>query len=92
MLAFVLKIGIRIILKGGEYFMAENKRGLASADERTREQVARKGGQAVSQDRQHMSEIGKKGGQSVSQDRKHMSEIGRKGGQASHSGGRQSNQ
>lgn len=70
--------------------MAESKRGLASADERTRTEVARKGGTAVSQDRQHMSEIGRKGGQTVSQDRKHMSEIGRKGGQASHSGGRQS--
>ncbi|EKD59060.1 MAG: hypothetical protein ACD_56C00003G0011 [uncultured bacterium] len=72
--------------------MANEKRGLASASERTREQVARKGGQAVSQDRQHMSDIGKKGGQAVSQDRQHMSDIGKKGGQASHSGERPSNQ
>ena len=68
--------------------MADNsKRGLASADEETRRNVASKGGSTVSQDRGHMSEIGRKGGQTVSQDRQHMSEIGRKGGHASHSGG-----
>ena len=59
-----------------------SKRGLASADEKTRSEVARKGGQAVSRNRQHMAEIGRKGGVAVSRDREHMAEIGRKGGEA----------
>jgi len=58
-----------------------SKRGLASADEETRKAVARKGGQAVSKNRNHMASIGRKGGQSVSQDRQYMSKIGRKGGE-----------
>lgn len=41
-----------------------DKRGLASASEATRERVARAGGAAVSQDREHMAEIGRKGGKS----------------------------
>lgn len=44
--------------------------------------AGRKGGQVVSQDRQHMAEIGRRGGSAVSQDRDHMAEIGREGGQA----------
>ena len=32
-------------------------------DTMTREKAARKGGEAVSQDREHMAEIGKKGGE-----------------------------
>lgn len=47
-----------------------------------RSQIGRKGGEAVSQDREHMSEIGRKGGESVSQDREHMAEIGKKGGES----------
>ncbi|MEO5970734.1 MAG: hypothetical protein ABIQ95_12480 [Bdellovibrionia bacterium] len=44
--------------------MTENtKRGLGSADEQTREETARKGGEAVSKDREHMADIGKKGGE-----------------------------
>ena len=42
--------------------MAENtKRGLGSADEQKREDVARKGGEATSKDREHVAGIGKKG-------------------------------
>jgi general stress protein YciG len=41
-----------------------------------------KGGQKVSQDKEHMASIGRKGGQAVSRDRQHMAEIGRKGGQS----------
>ena len=41
-----------------------------------------KGGQKVSQDREHMARIGRKGGQTIAKDRKHMAEIGRKGGQS----------
>lgn len=69
--------------------MSNDNRGLASADEETKERVAKKGGEAVSQDREHMAEIGRKGGESVSQDTEHMSEIGAKGGHASHGGGNQ---
>ncbi|OFY98177.1 MAG: hypothetical protein A2070_12450 [Bdellovibrionales bacterium GWC1_52_8] len=58
------------------------KRGLASAKPETRRAVAKKGGQAVSQNREHMAQIGKKGGQAVSQNREHMAEIGRKGGES----------
>ena len=48
--------------------------------------AGRKGGQAVSRDREHMAEIGGKGGQAVSRDRQHMAEIGRKGGENSRGG------
>jgi len=58
-------------------------RGTAAMDPGTRKEVARKGGLAVSRNRQHMAEIGRKGGQSVSQNREHMAKIGRKGGAAS---------
>lgn len=59
-----------------------SNRGLASADPKTRTEVARKGGEAVSRNREHMAAIGRKGGQTVSQDRQHMAAIGRKGGEA----------
>lgn len=58
-------------------------RGTAAMDPQTRREVARKGGLAVSRNRQHMAEIGKKGGQTVSKNRDHMATIGRKGGEAS---------
>lgn len=48
----------------------------------TRAEAARKGGLAVSRDRQHMAEIGRKGGKAVSKNRQHMAEIGEKGGAA----------
>ena len=62
-----------------------SNRGLASADPKTRAEVARKGGEAVSRNREHMANIGRKGGEAVSRDRQHMSEIGRKGGENSRS-------
>jgi uncharacterized protein len=58
-------------------------RGTAAMDPGTRQEVARKGGLAVSRNKQHMADIGRKGGQSVSKNREHMAEIGRKGGAAS---------
>jgi uncharacterized protein len=73
--------------------MSENEnRGLASADEETKREVARKGGEAVSEDREHMAEIGRKGGeasggrgnQGGSNEQK--AEAGRKGGEASRGG------
>lgn len=45
-------------------------------------QIGRKGGEAVSRDKEHMARIGRKGGEVVSRDRQHMSEIGQKGGEA----------
>ena len=68
----------------------ENKisnRGLGSADEETKERVAKAGGESRAQDKEGLSESGRKGGESVSQDREHMSEIGKKGGQNSNSSG-----
>jgi uncharacterized protein len=67
-----------------------SNRGLGSPNvsQEERERIARKGGETVSQDREHMAEIGRKGGETVSQDREHMAEIGRKGGQASGGGRR----
>ena len=61
-------------------------RGTAAMDPQTRQEVARKGGLAVSSNKEHMAEIGRKGGQSVSRNREHMASIGRKGGSASRSG------
>jgi general stress protein YciG len=60
-----------------------DRRGFAAMDQARQREIARKGGEAVSRDRQHMAEIGGKGGEVVSQDRQHMSDIGRKGGAAS---------
>ena len=61
-------------------------RGTAAMDPQTRQEVARKGGLAVSSNKEHMAEIGRKGGQSVSRNREHMANIGRKGGSASRTG------
>ena len=47
----------------------------------SRREAARKGGLAVSRNREHMAEIGRKGGEKVSQDREHMARIGKKGGE-----------
>jgi uncharacterized protein len=44
--------------------------------------AGRKGGERVSQNRDHMASIGRRGGEAVSRDREHMSAIGRKGGEA----------
>jgi general stress protein YciG len=70
----------RIASKGGK---AAHRLGRAHkyTPEQARE-AGRKGGIAVSRDRDHMAEIGRKGGHAVSNDREHMAEIGRKGGGA----------
>lgn len=64
------------------------ERGFAAMDPAQQKSIASKGGQAVSQNRDHMSQIGRKGGEAVSQNREHMSAIGRKGGEA---GGKSNN-
>jgi general stress protein YciG len=66
----------------------KSARGTAAMDPETRREVARKGGLAVSRNRNHMAQIGKKGGQSISRDRDHMAKIGKKGGETSRTGRR----
>lgn len=43
--------------------------------------AGKKGGEAVSRNREHMASIGRRGGEAVSRDREHMANIGRKGGE-----------
>jgi general stress protein YciG len=71
-----------IASKGGK---AAHEKGTAHefTSEEARE-AGRKGGETVSENREHMSQIGKKGGETVSKDREHMSDIGREGGKQSH--------
>jgi general stress protein YciG len=71
-----------IASKGGK---AAHAKGTAHefTSEEARE-AGRKGGEAVSVDREHMAEIGRKGGEAVSRDREHMAEIGREGGKKRH--------
>lgn len=52
------------------------KKGTAAMSPEARQEVARKGGLAVSKDREHMAAIGRKGGAAVSKDREHMRRIG----------------
>ena len=40
-----------------------SNRGFASMDDDQQRKIAQKGGEAVSQDREHMSEIGRRGGE-----------------------------
>jgi general stress protein YciG len=61
---------------------SRGERGFAAMNPSLQKEIARKGGAAVSKDREHMAEIGRKGGEAVSKDREHMSNIGRKGGKA----------
>ena len=42
--------------------MDKSKRGFASLDPEKQKEIARKGGLAVSQNREYMAEIGRKGG------------------------------
>jgi uncharacterized protein len=70
----------QIASKGGK---AAHEKG--TAHEFTPEEArmaGKKGGEAVSRNRQHMADIGRRGGERVSQDREHMAQIGRKGGEA----------
>ncbi|HEY9688117.1 MAG TPA: KGG domain-containing protein [Coleofasciculaceae cyanobacterium] len=57
-----------------------SERGFASMTEEKQREIARRGGETVSRDREHMSEIGRKGGETISRNREHMAKIGRKGG------------
>jgi general stress protein YciG len=69
----------QIASKGGH---AAHEKGTAHEFTSEEARVAgRKGGETVSQNREHMAKIGRKGGETVSQNRDHMAEIGRKGGE-----------
>ena len=46
--------------------MSSDNRDLASADEETKERVAKAGGEARAQDKEGLSEAGHKGGETVS--------------------------
>ena len=61
-------------------------RGFASMDDEKQREIASKGGEAVSRDREHMSAIGQKGGESRggSGKRGGASEQHHKAGQQSH--------
>lgn len=58
------------------------KRGFSSMSPEKAQEIRRKGGIAVSKNREHMAQIGRKGGNVTSKDREHMAQIGRKGGQS----------
>ncbi len=44
--------------------------------------AGRKGGTAISSNREHMAQIGSRGGKTVSSNKEHMARIGSKGGKA----------
>lgn len=58
-----------------------SNRGFASMSPEQQRAIARKGGEAVSRNREHMAAIGARGGEAVSRNREHMAAIGRKGGE-----------
>lgn len=47
-----------------------SNRGFASMDAEKQREIARKGGEAVSANRQHMAEIGRKGGEASGNNRR----------------------
>ena len=63
--------------KGGKAAQAQGKAHRFTSEEAR--EAGRKGGQKLSQDREHMRAIGKRGGAAVCADREHMAEIGKKG-------------
>ena len=60
----------------------QRDRGFAAMDSDKQKEIARKGGEAVSRNREHMAAIGRRGGESVSRNREHMAAIGKRGGEA----------
>ena len=63
-------------------------RGFAAMDDEKQREIARKGGEAVSQDREHMAEIGRKGGEASHGNRSGSSPRNRQG---TNSGGSSNN-
>jgi general stress protein YciG len=64
--------------------VSSDSRGLASADNETKQRVAKAGGEARAQNPKGLAEAGRKGGEAVVEKygHEHMAEIGRKGGEA----------
>jgi uncharacterized protein len=67
--------------RGDEEKKRTSNRGFASMTPEQQRAIARKGGEAVSRNREHMARIGARGGEAVSRNREHMAQIGRKGGE-----------
>src|SRR5687767_2240557 len=61
---------------------SDTTRKECSMAESKREEAARKGGEAVSRDREHMAEIGKRGAEARVEEREQRSEAGRMGAEA----------
>ena len=57
-----------------------SNRGFASMDDDQQRKIAQKGGEAVSQDREHMSEIGRKGGEASGGGNRGGNQGGNQGG------------
>jgi general stress protein YciG len=57
-----------------------SNRGFASMDDDQQRKIAQKGGEAVSQDREHMSEIGRKGGEASGGGNRGGNQGGNRGG------------
>lgn len=52
-----------------------SNRGFAAMDKDAQREIARKGGEAVSRNREHMAEIGRRGGEASGQNRSRASQI-----------------
>jgi general stress protein YciG len=76
------KNGVNVMERKEEEKKKTSNRGFASMSPEQQRAIARKGGEAVSRNREHMASIGSRGGEAVSKNREHMSQIGRKGGEA----------
>ena len=66
----------------GEVRSPNDRRLRDNLDPEKRKEIGRKGGEAVSRNREHMAQIGRKGGVAVSKNREHMAQIGREGGRS----------
>ena len=55
--------------QGGKQGNNESNRGFAGMSDSEQREIARKGGEAVSEDREHMAEIGRKGGEASAESR-----------------------
>ncbi len=66
----------------------DSNRGFASMDDEQQRKIAQKGGEAVSQDREHMSQIGRKGGENSHGGGNQGGNQGGQGGRGGNQGGR----
>lgn len=61
----------------------KSNRGFAAMDKEAQRQIARKGGEAVSRNREHMAEIGRRGGEASGQNRSRTGQVGQLQNQSS---------